>query len=87
MQKANLSYVVAQGCIDQLKLLGLIELAPETLAYATTKKGIVFLEKWTQLQEFLSPKERVSISAGKASSPFGAPQSEISGVTQVFSRS
>jgi predicted transcriptional regulator len=65
MQKANISYNTLQDCLQQLQELDLVELHPNTLEYVTTKKGITFLVKWMQLQEFLMPNEKVSIRAKK----------------------
>jgi predicted transcriptional regulator len=61
MQKANLSYSALQDCLRQLEQLDLVALRPDTLEYATTEKGVTFLVKWRQLQEFLTPEEKVSI--------------------------
>ena len=67
MQKANLSYYNLQDCLLQLQELDLIEFHPNTAEYATNEKGLNFLAKWSQLQELLTPKERVSIKAKKTS--------------------
>ncbi len=61
MQKANLSYKNLQKCLGELESLGLVVLLPETTEYVITKKGIVFLAKWGQLQLFLTPEEKLSI--------------------------
>jgi predicted transcriptional regulator len=61
MQKANLSYSALQDCLQQLERLDLMKVHPDTLEYATTEKGVTFLVKWRQLQEFLTPEEKVSI--------------------------
>jgi predicted transcriptional regulator len=67
MQKLNLSYNMLQDSLGQLQELSLVELQPATAEFVTTGRGLEFLTKWMQLQEFLKPGEKISIKAGKIS--------------------
>ncbi|MGO8806350.1 MAG: winged helix-turn-helix domain-containing protein [Candidatus Bathyarchaeia archaeon] len=61
MQKLNLSFNTIQECLAQLQELKLLQLQHGTMEYATTGKGLDFLAKWMQLQEFLKPEEKISL--------------------------
>ncbi|MCW4017512.1 MAG: winged helix-turn-helix domain-containing protein [Candidatus Bathyarchaeota archaeon] len=68
MHKANLSHGVLQDCLFQLQELSFIELfsdSPDLTQYMTTERGRVFLGKWSQLQELLTPKEQILIKQQK----------------------
>jgi len=67
MQEINLSYNTIQDCLQQLQELELIELQNDSSEFLTTGKGLDFLAKWLQLQEFLKPDEKVSIKTRKIS--------------------
>lgn len=67
MQKLNLSFNMTQDCLGQLEELKLVECRADTSEYFTTGKGLAFLVKWMQLQEFLKPEEKVSLKMGKIS--------------------
>lgn len=71
MQKANLSYIVLQGCLQQLQELELLELHSDSLEYMTTAKGKTFLNTWVQLQELLVPQEKISFNARRHPSDLG----------------
>jgi DNA-binding PadR family transcriptional regulator len=47
-----------------------VALRPDTLEYATTEEGVTFLAKWRQLQEFLTPEEKVTIKTQRSPPKF-----------------
>jgi predicted transcriptional regulator len=65
MQKANLSYTTLQDCLQQLQELDIVRIHADTSEFVTTEKGILFLIKWRQLQEFLTPQERITMKTKK----------------------
>lgn len=59
MHKTNLSYRSLQQDLTQLQTYMLLERHHRKETYSTTEKGRKFLQKWTDLQQFLgeeSPK-------------------------------
>jgi len=64
MYKTNLSYAVLQDCLMQLQKLKLLEVHHSKEMYSTTAKGLEFLERWTELQQFIvigRPVETTSV--------------------------
>jgi len=53
MYKTNLSWRMLQKYISQLQSLGLLEVHHSLTKYATTQKGLKFVEKWKELAELL----------------------------------
>jgi len=53
MYKTNLSWRMLQKYLTQLQSLGLLEVHHSSVRYATTIKGLKFIEKWRELLEFL----------------------------------
>jgi len=53
MYKTNLSWRMLQKNLSELQSLGLIEVHNSLTKYATTQKGLKFLEKWRELVELL----------------------------------
>jgi len=53
MYRTNLSWVMLQKYLSQLQSLGLLEVHHSSVKYATTKKGLKFVEKWRELAELL----------------------------------
>jgi predicted transcriptional regulator len=63
-QRVNLSYSNLQSCLLDLEKLGLI-IASQESTYLTTERGLVFLDRWWQLQELLMPEEKMSLRIEK----------------------
>jgi predicted transcriptional regulator len=55
MYRTNLSWQMLQECLSELQLLGLLEVHDDANKYATTRKGLEFVEKWAELVELLYP--------------------------------
>jgi len=53
MYATNLSYRLLQECLSQLVSLALLEVHRSITRYATTKKELEFLEKWSELKKLL----------------------------------
>jgi len=51
MYGTNLSWQMAQKYLSQLQSWGLLELHHSSIKYATTRKGLKFVEKWRELIE------------------------------------
>ncbi|MGD8543814.1 MAG: winged helix-turn-helix domain-containing protein [Candidatus Bathyarchaeota archaeon] len=51
MYGTNLSWQMAQKYLSQLQSWGLLELHDSSIKYATTRKGLKFIEKWRELIE------------------------------------
>ena len=68
-RQTNISYAVLQNCIMQLLLRKWLSLIEETCGQkklAITEKGLIFLEKWLELQKIVGinnkRKQMVSVS-------------------------
>ena len=53
MYSTNLSWEMLQRYLSQLQSRGLLEVHHSQIKYATTPKGLEFIEKWGELTEFL----------------------------------
>ena len=53
MYNTNLSWQMLQKYLSQLQSLGLLEVHHSVTRYATTEKGLKFVEKWRELLELL----------------------------------
>ena len=53
MYNANLSWEMLQKYLSQLQSRGLLEVHHSQTKYATTEKGLKFVEKWRELLELL----------------------------------
>ena len=53
MYNTNLSWQMLQKYLSQLQSLGLLEVHHSVTKYATTQKGVKFVEKWRELVELL----------------------------------
>jgi len=53
MYSTNLSWQMLQKYLSQLQSLGLLEVHHSVTKYATTEKGLKFVEKWRELLELL----------------------------------
>lgn len=53
MYKTNLSWQMLQKYLSQLQSQGLLEVHHSLTKYATTEKGLKFVEKWRELVELL----------------------------------
>jgi len=53
MYRTNLSWGMLQKYLSQLQSLGLLEVHHSSVKYATTQKGLKFVEKWRELAELL----------------------------------
>jgi len=49
----NLSWKMRQEYVCELQSRGFLEVHPSLTRYVTTRKGLVFLEKWKNLEELL----------------------------------
>jgi len=49
MYNTNLSWQMLQKYLSQLRSLGLLEVHHSVTKYATTQKGVKFVEKWREL--------------------------------------
>ena len=49
MYNTNLSWQMLQKYLSQLRSLGLLEVHHSVTKYATTRKGVKFVEKWREL--------------------------------------
>jgi len=54
MYRTNLSWRMLQKYLSQLQSRGLLEVHHSLTKYATTKKGLKFIEKWRELVELLT---------------------------------
>ncbi|MFQ6081190.1 MAG: winged helix-turn-helix domain-containing protein [Candidatus Bathyarchaeia archaeon] len=54
MYRTNLSWQTLQKYLFQLQSQGLLKVHYSTTRYATTQKGLKFLEKWRELVELFS---------------------------------
>jgi predicted transcriptional regulator len=57
MYRTNLSYTLVNDLLEQLQKSSLIEVHYRKERYATTEKGLAFLQKWTELQQLMVTKE------------------------------
>jgi predicted transcriptional regulator len=57
MYKTNVSYRLLQDCLLQLQKKRLLEAHHSMEKYSTTEKGLEFLHKWTELQQFMITKK------------------------------
>jgi len=55
MYSANLSWQMVEKYLSQLQSKGLLEVHRSLTRYATTQKGLKFVEKWGELAELLQP--------------------------------
>jgi predicted transcriptional regulator len=53
MYNTNLSWQALQKYLSQLQSLGLLEVHHSATKYATTRKGVKFVEKWRELVALL----------------------------------
>jgi len=53
MYGTNLSWQMLEKYLSQLQSLGLLEVHHSLTRYATTEKGLKFVEKWRELMELL----------------------------------
>ena len=53
MYRTNLSWQMLQKYLSQLQTRGLLEVHHSQTKYATTQKGLKFVEKWRELVELL----------------------------------
>jgi len=53
MYNTNLSWQMLQKYLSQLQSLDLLEVHHSVTKYATTQKGLKFVEKWRELVELL----------------------------------
>jgi predicted transcriptional regulator len=53
MYTTNLSWQMLQKYLSQPRSLGLLEVHHSVTKYATTRKGVKFVEKWRELVELL----------------------------------
>ena len=53
MYNTNLSWQMLQKYLSQLQTRGLLEVHHSQTKYATTQKGLKFVEKWKELLELL----------------------------------
>jgi predicted transcriptional regulator len=53
MYQTNLSWLMLQKYLSQLQSRGLLEVHHSLTKYATTQKGLKFVEKWRELVELL----------------------------------
>ena len=53
MYGTNLSWQMLQKYLSQLQSLGFLEVHHSLTKYATTEKGLKFVEKWRELVELL----------------------------------
>jgi len=53
MYNTNLSWQMLQKYLSQLQSQGLLEVHHSQTKYATTQKGLKFVEKWKELVELL----------------------------------
>jgi predicted transcriptional regulator len=51
MYKTSLSWEMLQRYLTQLQSRGLLEIHHSQTKYATTQKGLKFVEKWKELEE------------------------------------
>jgi len=61
MYETNLSYAMLQDCLMKLQNKGLLEVHHSKTKYATTEKGLEFLQRWAELQQFLKIEKSVHI--------------------------
>lgn len=54
MYRTNLSWRMLQKYLSQLQSRGLLEVHHSLTKYATTQKGLKFVEKWRELAELLT---------------------------------
>jgi predicted transcriptional regulator len=54
MYRTNLSWRMLQKYLSQLQSRGLLEVHHSLPKYATTQKGLKFVEKWRELVELLT---------------------------------
>ncbi|MCW4053014.1 MAG: winged helix-turn-helix domain-containing protein [Candidatus Bathyarchaeota archaeon] len=54
MYRTNLSWRMLHKYLSQLQSRGLLEAHHSLPQYATTQKGLKFVEKWRELTEFLT---------------------------------
>ena len=53
MYSTNISWQMTQKYLSQLQSRGLLKVHHSVTKYATTKKGLKFVEKWRELVELL----------------------------------
>jgi predicted transcriptional regulator len=53
MYGVNLSWLMVEKYLSQLQSMGLLEVHRSLTRYATTQKGLKFVEKWSELVELL----------------------------------
>ena len=53
MYETNLSWRMLQNYLSKLQSKGLLEVHHSLARYATTEKGLKFVEKWKELMELL----------------------------------
>jgi predicted transcriptional regulator len=58
MYATNLSYATLQSYLSQLKSGALLEVRHSIARYATTEKGLKYLEKWSELQKLLQTEDK-----------------------------
>jgi len=61
MRKVNLCHGTVRDCLQLLQELNLVELSRGTAGYVATERGMSFLAKWDQLQDFLTRKASCSL--------------------------
>ena len=74
MYETNLSYTMLQDCLKKLQNQGLLEVHHSEVKYATTEKGLQFLQRWVELQQFLKIEKSVHIIVPRA--PYVANDSQ-----------
>jgi len=55
MYKTNLSTRMLKEYLTFLQSTGLLEIHHSKTKYAATQKGLIFVEKWKELAELISP--------------------------------
>ena len=58
MYQTNLSWKVAQEYLERLLSRELLQVHHSEIRYATTQKGLDFLEKWEQCTAFLTVQDK-----------------------------
>jgi predicted transcriptional regulator len=61
MYQTNLSWKVSEKYISKLHSRGFLQIHHSHTKYATTKKGMQFLEKWIELTELLSMRSKKDV--------------------------
>lgn len=54
MYETRLSYAQLKKCLPELRRCGLLEINYSQEKYVASEKGLFFLEKWQEMQEFLA---------------------------------